>query len=125
MPNEVQKIGWQGSLVKVNPDYQGQELPLLEEGERSGPGLKQASRCFQSLVLRADRAKVLVNRILEPRQRPEWFGSSPLSSTLKEEACCRKFLELNVLFLGQQGPHPIDLINACRAVVPNHRQAAS
>lgn len=78
LPNEVQKIGWEGSLAKVNPDYQGQELPLLEEGERSHPGLKQASRCFQSLVLRADRAKVLVNRILEHCQGPGWFCSSPL-----------------------------------------------
>lgn len=46
LPNDMQKIGWEGALVKVKMDYQGQELPPPEEGERSHPGLKQASRCF-------------------------------------------------------------------------------
>lgn len=46
LPNEVQKVGWEGALAKVNLDYQGQELAPPEEGERSCPRLTQASRCF-------------------------------------------------------------------------------
>jgi hypothetical protein len=77
LPNEVQKIGRERALAKVNLDYQSQEQPPQRK-EREVACLKQDSRCFQSLVLRADRAEVLANRILEHSQGSKWFCSSPL-----------------------------------------------
>lgn len=46
LPNEVQKLGWEGALAKVNLDYQGQEQPPPEEGERSHPGLQSGLQMF-------------------------------------------------------------------------------
>lgn len=70
LPIEVQKVGWEGALVKVNLDFQGCEQPPLKERAVTQV-FSQASRCFQSLALCADRAKILANRILEHCQGPE------------------------------------------------------
>lgn len=45
LPNEVQKIGWEGALAKVNLDYQGQEQAPPDEIEKS-PGSPTGFQMF-------------------------------------------------------------------------------
>lgn len=74
------------------------------KGDQS-PGLKQASRCFQSLILR--RLGSAREQILEHSQGPKWFVPHPFEQRSPEEACCRKFLELNVPFQASRDHNPL------------------
>lgn len=108
LPSEAQKIGGEGALAKVTADYQSQEQQ--PQGRRAeSPGLKQPSRCFQSWALCADRAEAeaLVNRSWNTAKDLSGFVPHPFEQHSPKEACCRKFLELNVLFQASRDHIPL------------------
>lgn len=103
---KCRRLEGKGALAKVNMDYPSQEQP--PRGRRAeSPGLKQASRCFQSLVLCADRAEVLVNRSWNAAKALNGFVPRPLEQHSAKEACCRKCVELTVLLQASRDHIPL------------------
>lgn len=83
---------------------------VKNQGRRAeSPGLKQPSRCFQSRALCADRAEAeaLVNRSWSTAKDLNGFVPRPSEQHSPKEACCRKFLELNVLFQASRDHIPL------------------